>query len=285
MKRRVLLSLVLTLALGALQPGTGSAEGTLILGVHPFLPATSLLPKFEPLAEYLGRSLGRPVRVAISRDYEDHIRRVGTGEVDIAYMGPASYVKLVETYGESPLLARLEIEGSPTFHGVIFVRNDSPIQTLAEIAGKRFAFGSPASTMGTLVPRHVLRQAGVGLEDLGGFGTLGNHDNIALAVLVGDFDAGAVKEETFSKYQPRGLRSLAVTPSISEHLFVAAADLPAEAVEKLRAILLRMGRDEEELEVLRSIKGTVSDLVPVEDGDYDNLRRILSDVEQVEVPP
>jgi phosphonate transport system substrate-binding protein len=139
--------------------------------------------------------------------------------------------------------------------------------------------------MGTLVPRHVLRQAGVGLEDLGGFGTLGNHDNIALAVLVGDFDAGAVKEETFSKYQPRGLRSLAVTPSISEHLFVAAADLPAEAVEKLRAILLRMGQDEEELEVLRSIKGTVSGLVPVEDGDYDNLRRILSDVEQVEVPP
>jgi ABC-type phosphate/phosphonate transport system substrate-binding protein len=56
-------------------------------------------------------------------------------------------------------------------------------------------------------------------------------------------------------------------------------------VEKLRAILLRMGQGEEDLEVLRSIKGTVSGLVPVEDGDYDNLRRILSDVEQVEVPP
>ena len=285
MKRRVLLSLVLTLALGALQPGTGSAEGTLILGVHPFLPATSLLPKFEPLAEHLGRSLGRPVRVEISRDYEDHIRRVGSGEVDIAYMGPASYVKLVGTYGEFRQLARLEIKGNPTFHGVIFVRNDSPIQTLEEIAGKRFAFGSPTSTMGTLVPRHVLQQAGVGLENLGGFSALSNHDNIALAVLVGDFDAGAVKEETFSKYQPRGLRSLAVTPSISEHLFVAAADLPADTVAEVRKILLRTGEDEEGLEVLRSIKETVSRLVPVEDGDYDNLRRILSEVEKAEVSP
>jgi phosphonate transport system substrate-binding protein len=285
MRRRVLPFLLVTLALGAFKPGTGSADEALILGVHPFLPATSLLPKFEPLADYLGRSLGRPVRVEISRDYEDHIRRVGTGEVDIAYMGPASYVKLVETYGEFRQLARLEIKGNPTFHGVIFVRNDSPIQTLEEIAGKRFAFGSPTSTMGTLVPRHVLRQAGVGLENLGGFSSLGNHDNIALAVLVGDFDAGAVKEETFSKYEPRGLRSLAVTPSISEHLFVAAADLPADTVAEVRKILLRTGEDEEGLEVLRSIKGTVSGLVPVEDGDYDNLRRILSDVEQVEVPP
>jgi phosphonate transport system substrate-binding protein len=285
MKRRVLLSLALMVAVGAFQPGTGSAEDTLILAVHPFLPATSLLPKFEPLAAHLGRSLGRPVRVAISRDYDDHIRRVSSGEVDIAYMGPASYVKLVGTYGEVPLLARLEIKGNPAFHGVIFVHKDSPIQTLEEIAGKRFAFGSPTSTMGTLVPRHVLRQAGVSLKDLGGFGSLGNHDNIALAVLVGDFDAGAIKEETFSKYEPRGLRSLAVTPSISEHLFVAAADLPADTVAEVRKILLRTGEDEEGLEVLRSIKGTVSGFVPVEDGDYDNLRRILSEVEKAEVPP
>jgi len=285
MKRRVLLSLVLTLTLGTLQPVSADAGEPLILGVHPFLPATSLLPKFEPLAAHISRSLGHPVHVEISRDYEDHIRRVGTGEVDIAYMGPASYVKLVETYGESNLLARLEIRGSPAFHGVIFVRDESPIRTLEELKDKRFAFGSPSSTMGTLVPRHVLKQAGVGMEDLGGFSSLGNHDNIALGVLVGDFDAGAVKEETFTKFQPRGLRSLAVTLPISEHLFVAATNLSADRVTKVRTILLRTGEDEEGLAVLRSIKETVSGLVPVEDSDYDNLRRILSEVEKNEVPP
>ena len=285
MKRRVLLFLVLTLAPGVFQPCTGSAQESLILAVHPFLPATSLLPKFEPLAAHLARSLHRPVIVEISRDYKDHIRRIGTGVVDIAYMGPASYVKLVEDHGEPALLARLEIKGNPSFHGIVFVRDDSPIQTLEDLKGRRFAFGSPTSTMGTLVPRHVLQQAGVGPEDLGSFSFLGNHDNIALGVLVGDFDAGAVKEETFSKYQPRGLRSLAVTPSISEHLFVAAAGLPADTVAKLRVILLRTGKDEGGPEILRSIKKTVSGLVPVKDGDYDNLRMILRDLEQTEALP
>jgi phosphonate transport system substrate-binding protein len=281
MQRHVPLFLILTLALGALQPGTARAGEPLVMGVHPYLPATSLLPKFEPLAEHVGRSLGRPVRVEISRDYEEHIRRVGTGEVDIAYMGPASYVKLAERYGEPALLGRLEIRGNPYFHGIIFVRDDSPVRSLEELGGKRFAFGSVTSTMGTLVPRHVLRQAGV---TIGEHSFLGNHDNIALGVLVGDFDAGAVKEETFSKYQPRGLRSLAVTPSISEHLFVASAGLPAETVAKLRTILLRMNEDEEGLGALRSIKGTVSGLVPATDGDYDNLRRILRDLDQAGAP-
>lgn len=281
MQRHILLFFILTLALGALQPGTGGAEEPLVIGVHPYLPATSLLPKFEPLAEYAGRSLGRPVRVEISRDYEEHIRRVGTGEVDIAYMGPASYVQLVERYGEPALLARLEIRGNPYFRGVIFVRDDSPVRTLEELGGKRFAFGSVTSTMGTLVPRHVLQEAGV---PVGEHSFLSNHDNIALGVLVGDFDAGAVKEETFSKYQPRGLRSLAVTPSISEHLFVASAGLPADTAAELRSILLRMGEDEEGLQALRSIKGTVSGLVSTTDGDYDNLRRILRELDQAGAP-
>lgn len=245
------------------------------MAVHPYLPATSLLHKFQPLAELVGRSLGRPVRIEISLDYEEHIRRIGTGDVDIAYMGPASYVKLVEHYGEPALLARLEIKGSPYFHGVIFVRDDSPVRTLEELGGKRFAFGSATSTMGTLVPRHVLQQAGV---TVGEHSFLSNHDNIALGVLIGDFDAGSVKEETYSKYQPRGLRSLMVTPSISEHLFVTSADVPVETVTEIRTILLRMGEDEEGLKALRSIKDTVSGLVSAKDADYDNLRRILREL-------
>lgn len=259
------------------------AGEALTLGIHPFLPATELVRKFDPLAKYLSSTLGRPVHIEISRDYKDHIDKVGAGILDVAYMGPVSYVRFVETYGEKPLLARLEVNGRPSFHGVIFVRDESRIRNLQDVDGKRFAFVGAASTMGYIVPRHVLMREGVALGQETAFTFLNNHDNVALAVLVGDFDVGAVKEETFRKYEPRGARAIATTPPISEHLFVASADLPGDTVEALRTALLQISASSEGMEALRSIKATATNLVPVKNEQYDNLREILDDFSRQEV--
>lgn len=247
----------------------------LILGVHPFLPATELTEKFRPLADYLGRATGLPVQIEISRDYRNHVARVGAGDFDIAYMGPVSYVRLVEEYGAVPLLGRLEIKGSPTFQGAVFVREESPIRTVADLADKRVAFVTESSTMGFIVPRYVLEKAGVPLERLGAYKFLNNHENVALAVLVGDFDAGAVKEETFERFASRGARAIAMTPPIPEHLFVSSPGRPAETVDTLGAALLRVAATPEGLAALRAVKAAATNIVPAEDGDYDLLRKIL----------
>jgi phosphonate transport system substrate-binding protein len=104
--------------------GPSFAAEPLKLGVHPYLPATELVERFTPLAEYLEEKTGRPVEVVISKDYAYHIGLIGKDELDIAYMGPASYVKLVEKYGQKPMLARLEVGGLPMFQGVIVSRRD-----------------------------------------------------------------------------------------------------------------------------------------------------------------
>ncbi len=279
----LLLTAVLTLAI--LRPSTAVAGKALILGVHPFLPSTKLVQKFGPVAGYLSREVGRPVHLEISRDYEAHIESVAAGAYDIAYMGPVSYVRLVEKHGEVPLLAKLEVDGEPSFQGAIFVREDSPIRELGELAGKRFAFVGPSSTMGFIVPHHVMKQAGVGIDRLAGYSFLKNHDNVALAVLIGEFDAGAVKEETFQKFSQKGARALAMTPPIPEHLFVASSRQSPETVEALRASLLGIVRKPEGLRALRSIKDSGTNLVPVDDRDYDLLRRILNESDRVEITP
>jgi len=248
----------------------------LTLGVHPYLASTELVRRFKPLADYLGRKLNEPVVVEISIDYQDHIDKIGKGKLDIAYIGPAPYVKLVKTYGPKRLLARLEINGEPTFTGVIIKARDNPINSLAELRGKSFAFGDPNSTMSHLVPWYMIRQAGLTVRDLGRYSFLHNHNNVALGVLVGDFDAGAVKEEVFFKYRSRGLSELARTPRISEHLFVASDKLPDAQVKAIRDALLRLKDDPEGKAIMVSIKKTVTGLVPVRDSDYDNLRHILA---------
>lgn len=250
------------------------AQPPLILAVHPYLPSDEIQKRFTPLADYLGKQLGRQVQVRVGRDYEQHVEAVGLDSVDIAFMGPASYVKMVARYGAKPLLARIEINGKPILSGYIVTRVNSTLRTLADLRGKRFAFVDPDSTMGTIVPRHVMQQAGVGLRQLGAYQHLGGHKDVALGVLNGDFDAGAVKSEVYDELAPRGLRVLAKLPDVSEHLFVTRADLPARQVAFLRQALLQLKSAPNGAAILRAINKDMTAMVPVVDADYDSLRKL-----------
>ena len=263
------------LAFGLLFVNTALAQETLTLGIHPYKSASKLIAAYTPLADYLGKKLHIPVEIRISRDYQAHIERIGTGQLDIAYMGPASYITLVNRYGNRPLLARQAIHGKPEFHGVIITRAASPLQSLGQLRDKRFAFGDPDSTMSHLVPRYMLREAGVDADALREYRFLGSHDNVALAVLSGDFDAGAIKEAVFRKYANRGLRTLAVTPALSEHLFVTRDRLAPQRVEQLRSALLELDRASAGRHIMQAIKPGMTAMLPVQDSDYDNLRDIM----------
>lgn len=253
-----------------------SDQDQLTICIHPYASSTVLYQAFTPLTEYLSEKLGKPLTIHIATDYESHITSIGTDKYGIGYLGPASYVNLVDRYGKKRILGRQAINGKPTFQGKVIVRQDSKISSLADLAGKRFAFGDPNSTMSHLVPRYMLLEAGIGVEDLAEYKFLGNHTNVALGVLSGDFDAGAVKEAVFYKYEPRGLKAIATTPALSEHLFVASDSMPESMVNVLRSALLEAHLSEQGLSAIQAIKPNISAFVPAQDSDYDNLREILT---------
>jgi phosphonate transport system substrate-binding protein len=254
-----------------------------VLGVHPYKAPGKLIEAFTPLARQLSEELGTPVEISIAADYQQHIDAIGRDQIDIAYLGPASYVKLVEQYGKKPLLARQALRGIPTFHGKIIVRQDSPLHSLADLKGKAFAFGDPASTMSHLVPRYMLWEAGIDVENLSKHAFLGSHDNVALAVLAGDYDAGAVKEAVFHKYRSRGLRALATSPALSDHLFVASNRLSPHEVARIRQVLLNLGATADGIKVMYKIKRGITAMLSVSDEDYQNLRTMLSKLEELGV--
>jgi len=280
MKKSIWKILVACIAFGF----EGLAHAQLVLGVHPFKPSTRLFETFTPLTNYLSEKLGQPVSLRIATDYEEQVDAIGRGKIDIAYLGPSLYVKLHDKHGDQALLARQQIGASPVFHGKIFVRADSPVKTLNELAGKRFAFGEPLSTMSHLVPRYMLWQAGVTADQFASYKFVGDHVNVALGVLAGDFDAGAVKEDVFFNYRNRGLREIATSAPISDHVFVASRKLPEAQVRRLRDILLRMNQDPKGLAALQSITQGVTALVPVQDRDYDSLRVVLKKMNEIGAP-
>ena len=254
-----------------------NAEDSLILAVHPFLPEAELKKKFSPIAEYLGKKIGKTIKIRVGGSYEEHIQYIGLNKVDIAYMGPASYVRLVETFGDKPVLARLEVKGNPWFQGNIIVRKDSDLKVLGDLKGKRIAYGDPESTMSYIVPHYMLHQAGVFDSTTTRHQFLYSHNNVAMGVLSGDFDAGAVKPAVFKKFESDGLLTISKTPKISEHLFVVRTDLPIEQIELLRSAMLNMKKSEEGMKALHAIKKSITGLVEVKSSDYGNLRKIITE--------
>ena len=266
------------LVVSAVLPSPATAKKDLVLGIHPYLPPAELQQVFTPLVRELEEHLGLSVSLSIAENYDSHIRAVGHGKVDIAFLGPASYVQLVRQHGPHPLLARLEVNGSPLLSGVIFVADKSPIKRLEQLRGKRFAFCDRESTMGYLVPLFMLERAGVAPDSLAVQAHLSDHENVVLGVLTGDFDAGAAKDDIFDRYRPQGLRSLAVSPPVSEHVFVARKKLASDMVSRVRDVLLHLADDPAGAQTLRSIRADATALVPVADRDYDRLRTMLDAV-------
>lgn len=271
--------LVIVLLAGA------QAQEPLILGLPSYVSATELYKRFSPLADYLSKELGRPVKILSEIDYEAHLINLKNGALDIAFLGPASYVSYTKRFGNIPLLAVFETNGSKTFKGFIVVRKDSPITELSQLKGKKLAFGDVKSTMGHIVPRYMLLKSGIDLKQLGNHQFLDNQENVALGVLSGNFDAGALREDMYNHYSQEGLRAVAISEPIPDHLFVARAGLSDDTVRKISRIFFSLKDTAEGRQILSSLQKNLTALVPGTDANYDPLRKVFDTLAKVGVNP
>ncbi len=257
-------------------------EGTLHLSLYPYLAASKLVKNFSPLVSYLSQAIGQPVELELENDYKQHIHHMGNEEVDIAFMGPISYLQMTAEFGTKPILACFEIDGKPTYRGVIAVRKGTPLHDLSSLKGKRFAFGANDSTMGHYVALFMMKQAKIDLASLGSYESIENQENIALGVLMGDFDAGAMREAVFNAYEKEGLQALATSDPIPEHLFVGATHLGMEKALKLAKAMYALKDSEEGKSILAALQKKLTALIPATDLDYQELRTIYHTVEKHE---
>lgn len=264
-------------------PGKSIAndEPAITLGIQPYASPIELVKNYTPLLEYLRQRTGRQFTLSICNNYKTHIASVGADEVDIALLGPAAYVTLSERFAKKRLLCSFEINGSPEFQGYIIVQKDSPATRIEDLKDKSFASSSTESTMSYFVPRYMFIKAGVPFPEKH-LRIVGSHNNVCLNVLAGDVYAGGVREKTYHKYKDRGLKVIAISPKVTEHLFVATDKLDEETYTLIKEALTGIKGKEEIERFLTPIKSTLTGLVPVEDKDYDGLRAIMAAVREDE---
>ena len=277
MMRRWMILVGLCTMLCSLPPYPLHAASELRFGVYTTDKPTAMVKKLRPILNALetdlSQRLGEPVtiRMQVARDYTQGMQDLLTGKVDIARLGPASYVQAKAANPRIRILAMENHRGGKTFHGVICVHADSTIHQARDLKDKRFAFGNARSTFGRYLSQQYLLDHGLTASDLAGFAFLGRHDKVGEAVGAGEFDAGALKENTFDKLVRQGvpLRALTKLPIVTRP-WVARSGFPEPLYRAVQDALFQL-KPPRELKALKK-----DGFLPGHDADYDGIRAAMA---------
>lgn len=252
-----------------------AAQEPLRFVLPPFANPAMLHASFTPLAHSLAAATGREVRLSLSPNYSSLIRRVGEEEADIAFVGPSPYVKIRDKFGTIELLARLNMKDQVNDKVVIITRTDRGINSLADLAGRSFAFGDYQSFGSHFMSRAILAEHGVPPARLASYDYVGSHDNVVLSVLHGDFMAGGLRLDIFNLHNNPALKIIYGPVQIPPHAIVCRASLPTAIKQRLRSHLLAL-RDPK---ILAAVYPTLESFEPVSDRDFDPARRVINYIE------
>ncbi len=230
-----------------------------------------MIKRMSALTNYLALSTNLNIRFRPSPNLGSAVEDLGTGQTQIAYLTPVAYIEARRKYGVIPLVAPT-IQGRPYFSLVIAVKAGSGVGTPAELKGRRFAFGDEKA----LLQRAAVESMGVKLTDFSNFAYLKHYDNIAKAVLAGDFDGGILKDSVADDFRNKGIAVIGSTPPLPSYIFAVHPGMPVAVRNKLRNALLALKKDTPEgSATLEAFDNAYDGFVVVDDHAYDPVRKLI----------
>lgn len=202
------------------------------------------------------------VQLFPAADYDGVVQGLLGGTLDYAELGASAYaaVYLRDPDAVEPILTTEQIDGATGYYSIMLARKDSGIATLADMKGKKLGFADPDSTSGYLVPLVSLpADTGMAVDEYFSetdFG--GGHENLVLAVLDGNFDAGVTwgsgVGEFMEGYSSGNIRSMVdkgmldmedvvelwKSPLIPNGPIVLRSSLPQETKDAIEAFLVAL---------------------------------------------
>ena len=275
MKTFVYRALLSAALLGA---ASASFAQTTVLRVSaiPDEAPTELQRKFKPLGDYLQRETGLDVQFTPVTDYAAVVEGLASNKIDLAWLGGFTFVqaKLRTNGGAVPIVQRAEDE---KFTSKFIVPTDSAVKSLAELKGKNFAFGSPSSTSGHLMPRYFLLKAGINPDaDFKNVAFSGAHDATVAFVAAGRADGGVLNASVWDKLveaaNPNAakVRVLATTPPYYDYNWTVRPGLDAALTKKLTDAFLKLDPAKPEHKEIMNLQ-RASKFIATQASNYDGI--------------
>ncbi len=140
-----------------------AAEDPLVMGVFPRRNATLTTRLFTPMSEYLSQQLGREVKLVTAKDFSSFWRGVSDHAYDIVHYNQYHYISSANAY---EVIAHNKEFGRSDMAGSLYVRQDSGITEVSQLAGRRIMFGGGEDAMMSyILPRYLLLEAGLDSDD------------------------------------------------------------------------------------------------------------------------
>lgn len=265
-------SVLLTPPLAGLNPAR--AANALTVGLIPSEDSRAMIANSQAMMDMLSKSLGMPVKPFVAADYNGVIEALRSKRLDVAYLGPFSYVMGTTVAPiEAFAVAETKKAGRAFYHSLIVAHKDSGIKTVSDLKGKTFAFVDPTSTSGHLFPKAGLMKEGFNTDkDFGRVIFSGSHDSNAVAVQNKKIEAVAIADRILDAAISKGLakrEDLVVvwkSDPIPESPTVWRKDLDANLKKRVQAAFLDVK------DIPWSDQGMLNGFHPTNDKAYDIIR-------------
>lgn len=206
-RRKVVFGTAAVVAGGLAMPIRAQQQQVLTVGLIPSEDSRAMIANSQKMMDMLSNALGMPVKPFVAADYNGVIEALRSKRLDVAYLGPFSYVLGASMANiEAFAVAETKKAGRTSYYSQIMSHKDSGIKTVADLKGRTFAFVDPTSTSGHLFPKAGLIKAGFNADkDFGRVIFSGSHDSSAIAVQNKKVDAAAIADRILDAAIAKGL--------------------------------------------------------------------------------
>ena len=247
---------------------------TLKLAIIPHRSTLGNEQAYGMLIEALEKETGITFQWTGSKTYDEVIKKIGTKQADIGYVGAFGYVEAQENYGVKLIARTYGKKRRASYYSMIITREDAGLNTLQDLKGKSFIFNDPKSTSGFLFPMLELKQAGIKIEDFSEVRYVTRHANSLLAVYNKQADAGAISSTAKEKVDIDfgKIKILWKSEPIYRGPWIVNKDLSDEQFYLIQNALLRISNYKDAEKIFKDLgtKGFIKGL----DSDYDNIREV-----------
>jgi phosphonate transport system substrate-binding protein len=191
-------------------------------------------------------------------------KAVLSAKADFAYMNPYHEVIAYYAHQYLPIIA----DGNKLLSGIVVVRADSPIKTLADLRDQKIAFPSPNAFGASLLVRATLTKAGIPFTPE----YVKSHSNVYRSVILGDFAAGGGIQATLDREHlevRERLRVLYTTKAFQPHPIAVHPRVPRTQVVAFTQAIFNLKNSSSGRQLLAAIQ--IPDPVSVTYQNYKEL--------------
>lgn len=178
---------------------------TLIFAYTPVEDPAIYQDMWQPFMDHISEITGRNVRFFSVDSYTAQVEAMRAGRLHIAGISTGPTPFAVNLAGYRPLAIMGGADGQFGYTLQMYVRADSDLYELTDLRGKRVAHVTPTSNSGHQAPLALFPSVGLYPGEDYDPVFSGSHENSALGVVAGDYDAAPVASEVVDRMAERGL--------------------------------------------------------------------------------